>query len=79
MIFLTGQNEIMGICRKLESRFGKRALEEKRKRRKRRVDDGGGGGGQVVIEDARADQVINSALGEKFRYGEFGLADESVF
>ena len=70
----------MGICRKLESRFGKRALEEKRKRKNRRVDGGGGGGGgQIVIDDVRADQVINSALGEKFRYGEFGLADELVF
>lgn len=53
----------MGVCRKLESRFGKKALEERRKRKKWRV---GGGGGQVVVEDEGTDQVINSALGEKF-------------
>ncbi|KAK0464536.1 P-loop containing nucleoside triphosphate hydrolase protein [Desarmillaria tabescens] len=33
LIFLTGQNEIQGVCRKLESRFGQKALQEKRKRR----------------------------------------------
>lgn len=33
LIFLTGQNEITGVCRKLEAKFGKKALEEKRRRR----------------------------------------------
>ena len=65
----------MGVCRKLESRFGKKALEERRKRKKWRV---GGGGGQVVVEDEETDQVINSALGEKFQRGEFGVANVLV-
>ncbi|PCH40127.1 nucleoside triphosphate hydrolase protein [Wolfiporia cocos MD-104 SS10] len=34
LIFLTGQNEIAGVCRKLEARYGKKALEERRKRRR---------------------------------------------
>ncbi|KAF5369365.1 hypothetical protein D9758_002690 [Tetrapyrgos nigripes] len=34
LVFLTGQNEILGVCRKLEARFGKKALEERKKRRK---------------------------------------------
>lgn len=33
LIFLTGQNEITGVCRKLEARYGKAALEERRKSR----------------------------------------------
>lgn len=33
LIFLTGQNEINGVCRKLEEKFGQKALEEKRRRR----------------------------------------------
>ena len=33
LIFLTGQNEITGVCRKLEARYGKKALEERRKSR----------------------------------------------
>lgn len=33
LIFLTGQNEITGVCRKLESKFGAKAIEAKRKRR----------------------------------------------
>ncbi|CDO72409.1 hypothetical protein BN946_scf184977.g108 [Trametes cinnabarina] len=31
LIFLTGQNEITGVCRKLEARYGQKALEERRK------------------------------------------------
>ncbi|KZT73805.1 P-loop containing nucleoside triphosphate hydrolase protein [Daedalea quercina L-15889] len=33
LIFLTGQNEIAGVCRKLEARYGAKALEERKKMR----------------------------------------------
>ena len=33
LIFLTGQNEITGACRKLEARYGAKALEERKRRR----------------------------------------------
>ncbi|KAH9841541.1 P-loop containing nucleoside triphosphate hydrolase protein [Rhodofomes roseus] len=33
LIFLTGQNEISGVCRKLEARYGANALEARRKMR----------------------------------------------
>ena len=33
LVFLTGQNEINGVCRKLEARFGKKALADARKKR----------------------------------------------
>ena len=33
LIFLTGQNEITGVCRKLEARYGKKALDERSKTR----------------------------------------------
>lgn len=33
LIFLTGQNEITGVCRRLEERYGRRALEQKRAQR----------------------------------------------
>ena len=32
LIFLTGQNEIVGVCRKLEARFGPRALSERKRK-----------------------------------------------
>lgn len=32
LIFLTGQNEITGVCRKLEEKFGEKALKERLKR-----------------------------------------------
>lgn len=31
LIFLTGQNEITGVCRKLEAKFGRKALQAKKK------------------------------------------------
>lgn len=34
LIFLTGQNEISGICRRLEERYGAQSIAERRKRRK---------------------------------------------
>jgi len=33
LIFLTGQNEISGVCKKLEAQFGRRALDDKKRRR----------------------------------------------
>ncbi|KAL0961087.1 hypothetical protein HGRIS_006070 [Hohenbuehelia grisea] len=33
LIFLTGQNEITGVCRQLEAKFGKKALADRKKRR----------------------------------------------
>ena len=32
LIFLTGQNEITGVCRKLEARFGTKALSERKRK-----------------------------------------------
>lgn len=37
LIFLTGQNEIQGVCRRLEERFGSRALEGRKRRRREGV------------------------------------------
>ena len=33
LVFLTGQNEITGVCRRLEAKFGGKAIEERKKRR----------------------------------------------
>lgn len=33
LVFLTGQDEIGTVCRKLEKKFGRKALEEKQRRR----------------------------------------------
>lgn len=34
LIFLTGQNEISGVCRKLEARYSRKAIEERQRKRK---------------------------------------------
>ena len=47
LIFLTGQNEIQGVCRKLEARFGKKAIEERKRQR------GAGSASRIFgVEDA---------------------------
>lgn len=33
LIFLTGQNEIMDVCRRLEAKFGRKAIEERKNKR----------------------------------------------
>jgi ATP-dependent RNA helicase DHX37/DHR1 len=33
LIFLTGQNEITGVCKKLEAKYGRKAIEERKRRR----------------------------------------------
>ncbi|KAF8176995.1 P-loop containing nucleoside triphosphate hydrolase protein [Pholiota molesta] len=45
LIFLTGQAEITGVCRKLEAKFGQKAINEKKRRRSqagRQLDVGDG-------------------------------------
>ncbi|KAI0926970.1 hypothetical protein AcW1_007657 [Taiwanofungus camphoratus] len=61
LIFLTGQNEILGVCRKLEAKYGKKALEDKRKIRKsaqaginRHLQDNETGQ-RIMITSAQAD------------------------
>jgi ATP-dependent RNA helicase DHX37/DHR1 len=34
LIFLTGQNEIAGVCKRLEARYGAESIKERRQRRK---------------------------------------------
>jgi HrpA-like RNA helicase len=42
LVFLTGQGEIQGLCRKLEKKFGKKAIEERNKRREKEKERVGG-------------------------------------
>ena len=73
LIFLTGQNEITGLCRKLEAKFGRKAIEEKKRRRgqmQQRWDD-------AMDED---DRTIGSkstilAKGSQLLYSYFYSAD----
>ncbi|KAF5382586.1 hypothetical protein D9615_002788 [Tricholomella constricta] len=60
LIFLTGQNEITGVCRKLEAKFGQKAIEGKRKRRglasdSEKADDGKGVSQNGGVVPAQAD------------------------
>lgn len=36
LIFLTGKNEIVGVCRRLEAKFGQKVVEERQRRHGRR-------------------------------------------
>ncbi|OBZ71658.1 putative ATP-dependent RNA helicase PB1A10.06c, partial [Grifola frondosa] len=57
LIFLTGQNEITGVCKKLEARYGKKALEEKRKSRHTVPSRLGAGAQQAKDENERETAV----------------------
>lgn len=54
LIFLTGQNEIIGACRKLEAKFGKKALDLKKKNRSRPSQQEGSGEEGYDIEKRTA-------------------------
>lgn len=62
LVFLTGQNEISGVCRKLEGRYGKKALEA---RKKRRVDKNAvrGDEQEEAIKVVSASQGVYSQAG----------------
>ncbi|KAJ7044117.1 P-loop containing nucleoside triphosphate hydrolase protein [Mycena alexandri] len=64
LIFLTGQNEITGVCRKLEAKFGVKALERKRQQRQ-------------LAEDA-ADEHENTALGGDIRPAQADVEAEDL-
>ncbi|EGO23947.1 hypothetical protein SERLADRAFT_362091 [Serpula lacrymans var. lacrymans S7.9] len=48
LMFLTGQNEISGVCKKLEAMYGKKALEQKSKRRQ---------AGRTLVADVEPEEV----------------------
>ena len=61
LIFLTGQNEIAGVCRTLNSRFGAESLKSRRRRRDgRHVSTHSSA---VLLEENDNWVVVNTALG----------------
>lgn len=75
LIFLTGQNEISGACKKLEARYGVKALEERKRRRggassssaaSRNTSGVEGGQGGIKVAPAHADvEAEDMELGEE--------------
>ncbi|KAK7048361.1 P-loop containing nucleoside triphosphate hydrolase protein [Favolaschia claudopus] len=68
LIFLTGQNEITGVCRKLEAKFGVKASEQKRRQRQAAQDVS-----EVSAGDIRPAQVDVEA--EDLDLGEHQMDD----
>ncbi len=60
LIFLTGQQEITSVCRKLEARFGSRAIE--RKKRERELVQNRTGRRRNSIEDQDADADADAKM-----------------
>lgn len=60
LIFLTGQNEITGVCRQLEAKFGQKAVDAKRRRRSapsaaaRRQDERKAADASAALADVQA-------------------------
>ncbi|KAJ8080565.1 putative ATP-dependent RNA helicase DHR1 [Marasmius tenuissimus] len=77
LVFLTGQNEINGVCRKLEARFGKKALSDARKKRAPDVDTIPGGQSASRVGAAQADvEPEEMELGDSMVDNEFSADDE---
>jgi ATP-dependent RNA helicase DHX37/DHR1 len=63
LVFLTGQNEIMGVCKKLEAKHSKKALEERKRRRvtQERRDD---------FQNANEPPIVVPAQGKPLTYAQ---------
>ncbi|KAL5524621.1 ECM16 [Sanghuangporus sanghuang] len=80
LIFLTGQNEITGVCKKLQARYGKEAIVARRKRRgeaaARRVKE------INVSEDSSQIPKVAPALAdvevEEMNLGDFNQNNEDI-
>ncbi|TBU35061.1 P-loop containing nucleoside triphosphate hydrolase protein [Dichomitus squalens] len=81
LVFLTGQNEITGVCRKLEARYGKKALEERRKSRQS-LQSRLGGLAESLAKDSEPGRTVAPAHAdveaEDFDLGNFQRADEAL-
>lgn len=57
LVFLTGQGEIQSLCRKLEKKFGKKAIDERsRRRQKERERVSGFKPAREVVDDGAVDR-----------------------
>ncbi|KAK1229881.1 putative ATP-dependent RNA helicase DHR1 [Marasmius sp. AFHP31] len=77
LVFLTGQNEINGVCRKLEARFGKKALADARKKRAPGAETIPGGQSASRVGAAQADvEPEEMELGDSMVDNDFSVDDE---
>lgn len=54
LVFLTGQGEIQSLCRKLEKKFGKKAIDERAKRRQKERERAGGWRATKEVQESDA-------------------------
>jgi ATP-dependent RNA helicase DHX37/DHR1 len=66
LVFLTGQNEITSVCKKLEARFGQRSLDERRRRRG--LPRSGPGKSSEYQETSNNNRNVSSAQGMPWIY-----------
>jgi len=57
LVFLTGQGEIQSLCRKLEKKFGKKAIEDRKKRRQAERERVGGWRAEMGKEKEEEEKV----------------------
>ena len=66
LIFLTGQAEIVGVCRKLEGKFGQNAINEKKKKRQSQGQPRRDSEGEDIWRHFDVKQGVNFAQGKYF-------------
>ncbi|GAA6030126.1 hypothetical protein JCM8097_009274 [Rhodosporidiobolus ruineniae] len=76
LVFCTGQNEIVSLCKRLEQKFGPKAVKERKERVKRAAQAGRKGS----AVDARAkeieEQAIEAEMEKKLRGGKVEAGDD---
>ncbi|GAA5917841.1 hypothetical protein JCM6882_000837 [Rhodosporidiobolus microsporus] len=72
LVFCTGQNEIVSLCKRLEKKFGPKAVLERKERLKRAAQRGGARGKAQEVDD----EAIEAEMEKKLRGGKVEAADD---
>ncbi|BGP37169.1 putative ATP-dependent RNA helicase DHR1 [Rhodotorula kratochvilovae] len=69
LVFCTGQNEIVSLCKRLEKKFGPKAVQERKERVQRAVGRNGGGAMSREEEEAE-EEAMDAKLRGKVEVGD---------
>ncbi|GAA5831310.1 hypothetical protein JCM11251_007830 [Rhodosporidiobolus azoricus] len=72
LVFCTGQNEIVSLCKRLEGKFGPKAVEDRKERVKRAAERGARRGKVQEVDD----EAIEAEMEKKLRGGKVEAGDD---
>ncbi|GAA5851056.1 hypothetical protein JCM8547_009166 [Rhodosporidiobolus lusitaniae] len=72
LVFCTGQNEIVSLCKRLEAKFGPKAVQERKERVKRAAERNGRG----KMRDEVDEQAVDAEMEKKLKGGRIEVSDD---